>query len=311
MNYSGNQLIITIDQNQTIKKVILNSIINLDIKDGEPVINLFKNHEHNKFFDFIKKADDDYYNIGTKIVLKNDFEAFMFYMKIKGDSIIFLIGFNRESNELFEEIMKLNNRQINEIRELKKQLSSLKTETDYLEETMKLNNELINIRRELSIKNRELELTNNRDHLTKINNRRKFFLDVYEFIKNDEYYLVMMDINNFKMINDELGHPKGDETLILFAKELCQKVKPYGGVTYRLGGDEFAVLVKVDSNINFDNTAKEIDNMLKKTHPKAGISYGLTKLSLKDGNSLAVVEESMTIADKQMYNMKKRTKNKL
>lgn len=84
------------------------------------------------------------------------------------------------------------------------------------------------------------------DYLTGLPNRR--LLD--DFIvravaraqRGDKSSLLYMDIDNFKTINDVLGHETGDEVLKVFAG-LCRKELRIEDVMARLGGDEFAVLL--------------------------------------------------------------------
>jgi diguanylate cyclase len=83
------------------------------------------------------------------------------------------------------------------------------------------------------------------DDLTKINNRRAL-KSAFHSIEEDEYdnlyVLVMIDIDNFKLLNDTHGHLEGDECLIQFSnilKSYCEY-----GIPYRFGGDEFCILFK-------------------------------------------------------------------
>jgi diguanylate cyclase (GGDEF)-like protein len=64
----------------------------------------------------------------------------------------------------------------------------------------------------------------------------------------DQYYktgtriaLALLDIDNFKSINDQFGHAEGDRALLALVQRITQTVQPYD-VVGRLGGDEFAIL---------------------------------------------------------------------
>jgi diguanylate cyclase len=89
-----------------------------------------------------------------------------------------------------------------------------------------------------------------KDDLTGVGNRIAF-RDIIDEMEADtsgsHYVFVMIDIDNFKFLNDNLGHVAGDECLIDFAgilKENCRK-----GTPFRYGGDEFSLLFK-NSSIN-------------------------------------------------------------
>ena len=85
------------------------------------------------------------------------------------------------------------------------------------------------------------------DDLTKVHNRRYFFekLD-YEFSRAERYHqvfsLLMIDVDDFKMINDEHGHPAGDAYLCEFAR-ICQNESRKVDEFARLGGDEFGFIL--------------------------------------------------------------------
>jgi diguanylate cyclase (GGDEF)-like protein len=91
---------------------------------------------------------------------------------------------------------------------------------------------------------RQLALT---DELTGLANRRRLFQDLHAAIARcdrdgDAVTVMMLDIDNFKQLNDTLGHHAGDELLRLVGP--CLKaVVPTGATTARFGGDEFALLL--------------------------------------------------------------------
>ncbi|NWF64947.1 MAG: diguanylate cyclase [Chloroflexi bacterium] len=85
----------------------------------------------------------------------------------------------------------------------------------------------------------------NTDALTGILNRRRFFeLAEQEFIKarktNIPFTIIMLDIDNFKQINDNHGHKVGDVVLV-FAAEVCKTSLRADDIFGRLGGEEFVV----------------------------------------------------------------------
>jgi len=82
-----------------------------------------------------------------------------------------------------------------------------------------------------------------KDKLTKAKNRISLTLDVADLIKQDQQFsLALLDLNDFKPVNDNYGHEYGDEAL----KQTVNRLKDlYQDAVYRLGGDEF-VLVSVN-----------------------------------------------------------------
>ncbi|MBD9478905.1 EAL domain-containing protein [Pseudoxanthomonas sp. PXM02] len=80
------------------------------------------------------------------------------------------------------------------------------------------------------------------DPLTGLPNRRAF-LDALEAGSETWHAVAMIDLDNFKTINDSLGHAAGDHVLCIVADRLQRACRP-GDMLARLGGDEFAVLLR-------------------------------------------------------------------
>ncbi|MFA9465466.1 MAG: GGDEF domain-containing protein [Velocimicrobium sp.] len=111
------------------------------------------------------------------------------------------------------------------------------------------------------------------DELTGIHNRKALRDAIYtmEMDESDSsYILVMIDLDDFKKLNDTLGHIKGDQCLIEFGKIL--KENSNDAMTFRYGGDEFCILfqnqmlqdvVKICQRIQYDlekaNIGKEFE----------------------------------------------------
>jgi len=94
----------------------------------------------------------------------------------------------------------------------------------------------------------ELKYLANTDGLTRIFNRRVMFeegekqFDVCKKYDRD-FTLVLIDIDHFKRINDQYGHPAGDEILIQLTKLISSSVRQ-NDIFSRYGGEEFAIILK-------------------------------------------------------------------
>lgn len=91
------------------------------------------------------------------------------------------------------------------------------------------------------------------DILTKLPNRDLFLMDIKNILDktiqfNQQGAIIFIDLDNFKSINDTLGHDYGDLMLIVFSQLLSICVKNYGKL-YRVGGDEFIILIERFSSI--------------------------------------------------------------
>ncbi|WP_260295811.1 diguanylate cyclase [Sedimenticola hydrogenitrophicus] len=106
---------------------------------------------------------------------------------------------------------------------------------------------LINAEDRLNESLARLELMAATDALTGVANRRHFFqLAAREFARADRAQtpmaLMMIDIDNFKQINDNYGHAAGDSALLLLV-EVCRKALRGSDIIARFGGDEFVILL--------------------------------------------------------------------
>ncbi|MFC6331893.1 EAL domain-containing protein [Paenibacillus septentrionalis] len=153
------------------------------------------------------------------------------------------------------------------------------------------------------------------DELTDLPNRRQFkqlLANQIERAGNEQFAVMLLDIDRFKMINDSLGHTFGD----LFLKEMGQRISKaiqHNGVTLaRLGGDEFTLLT------NYGMTESEIVYMAQhiiraislpyrindsEFYVTASIGIALFPMDGVDGNQL------LQNADTAMYEVKKNGKN--
>lgn len=152
------------------------------------------------------------------------------------------------------------------------------------------------------------------DHLTGLSNRREF-LDRYEFEKKrmDRYggnlSISIMDIDYFKMINDNFGHETGDKVLVQLADLLEKNIRETDMVA-RWGGEEFLFLL-VNSDVN--EAAKCIEKLMTiiREHDfgfgqKITCSFGLTALRTEDTWDVAISR-----ADLLLYQAKNQGRNQV
>ncbi len=155
-----------------------------------------------------------------------------------------------------------------------------------------------------------------RDELTDLYDRHYFFTRIEkmhntELFKSDLYYLALLDIDNFKQINDKYGNLFGDMALKKIADELNKTMDEYSGeIVARYSGDEFIYLI---SAVSLDVAATRIERIRRiveditfENHPdiKLSISSGVTACSnFEDMTSLlAATDHMLGIAKKNGRN---------
>lgn len=163
---------------------------------------------------------------------------------------------------------------------------------------------------------RELRRLATVDQLTDLKNRTSFRSHFEQLIDNsgrgDQHALLFIDLDNFKRINDSLGHGIGDQLLIYVAKILQDIVSEEHGIVARLGGDEFTVLLQeVDT---WNKPAKIAQGILDEFAKPLSLSTTEVVVSPSIGivmypeNGLTA-EELLKNADTAMYYAKKKGKN--
>lgn len=155
------------------------------------------------------------------------------------------------------------------------------------------------------------------DPLTGLFNRRYFNVNLESEISRCERYnrsfsLMMIDLDDFKEINDSFGHAVGDKALCIIA-DILHKHTRKTDICARIGGDEFAVIL-LESNIeNNQDIAKLIVNSIKNQNliSKNGIDYritasiGIVHYPTEAKNS----DDLLAEVDNAMYEAKKSGKN--
>ena len=164
-------------------------------------------------------------------------------------------------------------------------------------------NEAINI----SIDNaQKLTYISEHDKLTGVINRNGYD-SVYRDLNLDKTIFILVDLDDFKSVNDSFGHSVGDK-LLKRVSDILTKFFPHDFVC-RIGGDEFAVLIfdynediRKDLMRKFDAIEEEISTV-RDSLPRGTISVGIAFGNKKDNT-----DSLYRKADRAMYHIKTHTK---
>lgn len=170
-----------------------------------------------------------------------------------------------------------------------------------------------------NVKCRRLELEQmNKDGLTGTLNRKIFDADMREITRKcyelgEKYSIVMLDIDHFKMINDNYGHQCGDEALKTLVNIITESIRD-GDNLYRYGGEEFCIILP---NTTPDDIVKRI-NEIRIEIQKKEISYNGQRIHITCSFGIAGLPcdlkdpiEIVSRADKALYESKNAGRNRV
>ena len=162
---------------------------------------------------------------------------------------------------------------------------------------------LVSRRSELTLRvlNEALMKESRTDGLTRVANRRAWdeALSMEEGRRQrygHSYGLVVVDLDDFKQINDQQGHQAGDQALQIAAAQLSQQLRDTD-LLARVGGDEFALLIFHPTPAGLSDLIKRLRAALHKAGVQASIGAALSKAQ-------ATLEQTWAEADEAMYRVK-------
>jgi diguanylate cyclase (GGDEF)-like protein len=149
-----------------------------------------------------------------------------------------------------------------------------------------------------------------KDPLTGLYNRQYFEDFVIKLIKkglreNRDFSVIFIDLDNFKPINDNYGHAKGDKVLKKVAKFFKQTFRDYD-IIARLGGDEFCIVIENLSNKDIIEKVRKVFEEVFRDF-NLSFSYGvvnLKKVDLENLNEEEILNFMLILADRRMYEEK-------
>ncbi len=223
----------------------------------------------------------------------------------------------KDTNDVFEELAKVHQETVAECSEIHINFPEIREKFNLIQEQMSTEVERANnIITDLSTQVKELERNSNLDALTKVFNRRALtsYLDKICSKKEIAYelHLLILDIDDFKVVNDTYGHIAGDKILIFIANILRRTLRD-GDKIFRYGGEEFIIIL---NRIDKETCEKVTQRLLKLISSNQLIykgktlnvtmSIGATKYYQGD-----TPDDIIARADKALYRSKKAGKNRM
>lgn len=182
-------------------------------------------------------------------------------------------------------------------------------------EVEKRTTQLTKAYRNLDEINKELYKNANIDYLTGIKNRRSYFSEASDLLKESilkdySFYVLMIDIDNFKKINDSYGHATGDKILIHFCN-IVNTLLNKEDLFARVGGEEFCITF-----YNKDlSQVIEICEKIRESCSKSELNLNSQKINftismgLSPRSNLNEIDKILHNADESLYIAKTSGKN--
>ncbi len=149
------------------------------------------------------------------------------------------------------------------------------------------------------------------DKLTQVNNRQNLisFMKYKLSAHGSRLYLLMIDVDDFKQINDTYGHLEGDNALILVAQSLKTACAPYKLRPYiaRYGGDEFMVVME-GTQAEAEKLCEDIQRIIREKRDESAPYQVKVSIGLAGSSCGMNPNDLILAADEELYKIKKERK---
>lgn len=221
---------------------------------------------------------------------------------------------DKELNSLVSEIVKTNEK-LNQSRLLQLEDEALQNKIRFTSAVVMiliLGVMLVIMRSNIKKKNmteKKLEEIANKDYLTGVNTRAYGYKLILDLIRNKVHFsLSLLDIDNFKSINDTFGHIFGDKVLKTIADKIKEKIDN-DDIVIRFGGEEFIVIFVnctiIEAKEKLDKIREDINEIIFDNQVRVSISAGI-----KEWDN-TTIEDVIDQADKLLYKAKNEGKNRV
>ncbi|MFA6196477.1 MAG: GGDEF domain-containing protein [Sulfurimonas sp.] len=223
----------------------------------------------------------------------------------------------QNTNMRFEELAQMHEKTISECSMQEIDLSAITRkfndiQAHMVDEVKKANTVITNLSNQVKI----LEETTNLDPLTKVYNRRALISYLDEICSRDnmnyELHLLILDIDNFKTINDTYGHVAGDK-ILMFIANIFRKTLRDGDKVFRYGGEEFVIILNRLDNEHCEKITNRLLELIRNSkliykgkNLQVTMSIGATKYKQHD-----TPDSIVSRADKALYLAKTNGKDQM
>jgi diguanylate cyclase (GGDEF)-like protein len=292
------------------------SLANEMCKELLAIINEEQEATREQVANYLRESAQIIMDIDDKNVSSSGFAETLFHNAYKDIAKKSLSSY-KDTNQNIEKLTKMHEKTILQCNDKHIDLPSLTNKFDdiqaHLSDEVQKANEIIT---QLTSQVKILEEKSNLDALTKVFNRRALSSYLGNICSNNElnyeFHLLILDIDDFKNINDRYGHIAGDKVLIFIANILKKTLRD-GDKIFRYGGEEFIIILnRID-----DELCKKITNRLlnlvrgnkliyKGEGLRVTMSIGTTRYVKGD-----TPDSIISRADKALYKAKKSGKNQM
>ncbi len=265
---------------------------------------------------YIKDVVDIISNIDEENINSIEHEKVLLFNAYKEISDKSLSSYEN-TNQRFKTLTQMHEKTIHECYQEHIDVASIsdkfnEIQTHMVEEVKKANSIISELSKQVKI----LETATNIDPLTKVFNRRALatYLDKVCSVNDKAYdmHLLILDIDDFKIINDKYGHIAGDKILIFIANILRKTLRD-GDKIFRYGGEEFIIVLNRINDLKCKDITCRLLNLIRKNRLiykgaslNVTMSIGTTKLQADDTPD-SLIER----ADKALYKAKNNGKNQI
>lgn len=285
---------------------LLKKIDNDEIVDKEKILNYLR--------DSMKVvADSTQEDISSIKTVEEEFKNV--YEEITDKSL----SSYEQTNQKFEQLTKLHidtliscTEKIIDVPSIVDNLNEIQNQM--MDEIKKANEVISQLSKQVEV----LQRDSNLDPLTKVFNRRALATYLEDMCSNksdfklNKHHLLILDIDDFKIINDTYGHITGDKILIFIANIMKKTLKNYNKI-FRFGGEEFIIILDDISDLESKAIALKLLDLIRKSKliykgKSIGvtISIGSTTLLQNDTPDSIVAR-----ADKALYKAKHKGKDQM